>query len=295
MTAQKLGAFEDYLRIERGFSPHTVEGYSRDVAGFLDWLKARGAAVEDTSRSEVVAYLEHLRHSGYSPSSVARKMASVRAFFRFLVLAGDLPLAPTSEVQSPSPRRRLPAVLSVGEVEDLLAGPEVGKPAGVRDRAILETLYAAGLRVSEATSLSAGDVDPDRGFLLCRGKGGRERVVPLGREACRWLKIYLERVRPRLENRRSGDALFLNLRGGGLTRQAVWQMMKKYARSAGLSSDISPHTLRHSFATHLLENGADLRSVQELLGHRDIATTQVYTHLVGRYLHEVYRQAHPRA
>lgn len=287
--------FQDYLRIERGFSSHTVEAYAGDIDAFLAWLEKTGLTPYQVDRKQVVEYLEELRSREYSAASTARKMSALRAFFRFLVLTGEMESAPTSEVESPSPRRHLPQVLTVGQVEDLLAAPDTGRRAGIRDRALLETMYAAGLRVSEAVGLSLADVDHQRGLVICRGKGGKVRMVPLGRQACHWLGEYLDRVRPRLEKPASRRALFLNLRGGRLSRQAVWLMLKRYALEAGLGDNVSPHTLRHSFATHLLENGAGLRAVQELLGHADIGTTQIYTHLVDEYLHQVYREAHPRA
>ncbi len=293
MNDSSLGSFLAYLSIERGYSRHTISSYGRDIAAFQDWLGQKH--IEEPSRQDIVAYLEYLGSRGYARSTTSRKMSALRSFFRYLVTLGLSESAPTTEVESPPSRRPLPFVLSTTQINQLLETPDTAVPGGIRDRALLELLYATGLRVSEATSLSVGEVDLNRLFVQCRGKGGRQRMVPLGRAASRWIGLYLADVRPLLARRRSGRALFLSLRGSPLTRQAVWQIIKKHARAVGLTGSVSPHTLRHSFATHLLENGAGLRAVQEMLGHADIGTTQIYTHLAGKYIHDVYRRAHPRA
>ncbi len=247
------------------------------------------------SRADVVSYLKHLQGRGYARSSVARMISAIRSFYRYLVLSGCLKSAPTAEVEIPSSRRSLPRALPLAEIELLLEQPDAATPGGLRDRALLELMYASGLRVSETVGLKTSDVDLGRQLVRCDGKGGRQRVVPMGKAAATWVNSYLQRVRPRLAGSRSRSALFLSLRGRPLTRQTVWETIRKHARAASLDSSVSPHSLRHSFATHLLENGASLRAVQEMLGHADITTTQIYTHLAGGYLQDVYGRAHPRA
>ncbi len=247
------------------------------------------------SRADVVEYLQHLQGRGYARSSVARMISAIRSFYRYLVLSGFLKSAPTAEVEIPSSRRSLPRALPLAEIELLLEQPDAATPGGLRDRALLELMYASGLRVSEAVGLKTSDVDLGRQLVRCDGKGGQQRVVPMGKAAATWVNTYLQRVRPHLAGARSRSALFLSLRGRPLTRQTVWATIRKHARAASLDGGVSPHSLRHSFATHLLENGASLRAVQEMLGHADITTTQIYTHLAGGYLQDVYGRAHPRA
>ena len=234
--------------------------------------------------------------SGLSPRSVARHVASVRGFYRFLVLDGRLAASPADDLHAPRAWPALPRFLSLDEVDRLLEQPDTGAPAGLRDRALLELLYATGMRVSELVGLRVGDVDLDRGLLTCLGKGAKERMVPVGAAAAGWTRDYLASGRPSLLKRRESGHLFLNARdGGALTRVGFWKIIKKYGRRAGLSRELSPHTLRHSFATHLLERGADLRVIQTLLGHADLSTTQIYTHILDARLRAIHDEFHPRA
>ncbi|HEY8393286.1 MAG TPA: site-specific tyrosine recombinase XerD [Thermaerobacter sp.] len=287
--------FIDYLRVERGLASNTLASYGRDLAHFAAFLRDRGLPLAAVDRPLLMAYLHELHRSGRRAATRARRLAALRGFFRYLHEEGYLPADPTEGLASPRLERRLPRVLSVAEVTRLLNGPDASRPEGLRDRAMLELLYATGMRVSELVGLDLDDVHLDHGYARCRGKGGKERVVPVGVPALRAVRDYLLRGRPRLVRRLGERALFLNRRGGRISRQAVWKLLKTYARAAGIGRPVTPHTLRHSFATHLLAHGADLRSVQELLGHADVTTTQIYTHLTRRHLLETYMQAHPRA
>ncbi|MBC7345200.1 MAG: site-specific tyrosine recombinase XerD, partial [Clostridia bacterium] len=247
------------------------------------------------TRPVIVAYLEHLKDRGRAPATISRHLATLKSFYQYLVQERVVSEDPTVDLESPRMGKRLPQVLSVEEVERLLRQPGTGKPHGIRDRAMLELLYATGLRVSELVSLNLEDIDLDGKCVRCLGKGGKERLVPMGEVAEKYVRLYLRRGRSRLVRFPGEKALFVNQQGKRLTRQGCWKIIKKYARQARISKVITPHTLRHSFATHLLENGADLRSVQEMLGHADIATTQIYTHLTRGKIKEVYKRAHPRA
>jgi len=290
-----LGAFLDYLDVEKGLAANTRRAYGADLRQFIAYLERRGiSSFEQVTRSHITGYLIELQDAGRAPATISRSLSAIKSLIRFLVEEGFLAADPASVIASPRQAQHLPGVLTVPEVERLLAAPGPETPLGVRDRAILETLYACGLRVSELTGLQVRDVNLDKQFVRCLGKGGRERVVPLGSMAVRWLELYLRDVRPALAGRRSG-VLFVNRRGRPLTRQTVWRMVGRYARAAGITRPVTPHTLRHSFATHLLDNGADLRVVQELLGHADIVTTQIYTHLTTAKLRRVYDASHPRA
>ena len=288
--------FLGHLRVERGLAANTLAAYRADLAQWVRFLDNQGvrspAAIR---RGHITAFLLQLQRDGRRPATVARRLAAVRAFSKFLAAEGWAAADPAEEVGSPRLAHRLPPVLGVDEVEKLLEAPDTGNPLGLRDRALLELLYAAGLRVSEAVNLRVGDLDMAAGLVRCLGKGERERIVPVGEEALRVLGAYLRRARPGFLRGRSSRYLFLNRRGRPLTRQTVWKLLKRYARQAGINREITPHTLRHSFATHLLENGADLRAVQEMLGHADIVTTQIYTHLTTRGLRAVYDRTHPRA
>ncbi len=297
-----LRRFLDYLAVERGLAANTLSAYRRDLERYAGWLAAAG--VDDpalASEEDVVAFLGALRAGAtpvgtrYRASSVARSLAAVRGFHRFLVrerLAGS---DPSLDLGAPKVPSSLPKALSIEQVEALLGAVPGDDPRALRDRALLETLYAAGLRVSEATALDVDDLDLDDGAVRAFGKGSRERMVPLGRKARAALGAYLVRGRPSLARPRSGAALFLNAQGTRLTRQGCWKILRRHARHAQLEAEVSPHVLRHSFATHLLAGGADIRSVQELLGHASLATTQVYTKVTQDRLREVYLRAHPRA
>lgn len=281
------------LRLEQGLSERTVESYGRDLAQYAEFLNERGKGIDQASPDDVRAYLAG---GTWRPSTRARKAAAIRSFYRRQILIGGMTRDPTRSLAAPRLESNLPLTLTVEEVEWLLSQPKA-TPAGLRDRALLETLYGAGLRASEALGLRLQDVDLEVGFVRATGKGDKERVVPLGRMAVGALRIYNERGRPFLGGPGTLKApeLFLNNRGGRLSRQGLHAIIKRYAREAGLSDQVSAHTLRHSFATHLLEGGADLRAVQEMLGHADLSTTQIYTHVTTAHIQRIYREAHPRA
>lgn len=290
-----LEDFINYLDVERGLAKNTLLSYKLDLADYLKFCRKRGKAISSIERADIMAYLIFMQSTGLSPATISRHLAALKAFYRFLLSEGIILKNPAAVLESPKLTRRLPNVLTFEEVELLLDRPKTSDLVGLRDKAMLELLYAAGLRVSELISLDLDQVNLDKGFVRCFGKGSKERIIPLGSVAVYFLKEYLFRVRAKLLKKKKNNALFLNQRGGRLTRQGFWKIIKKYAKACDLRKEITPHTLRHSFATHLLENGADLRSVQEMLGHADIATTQIYTHLTQKHLREVYLRAHPRA
>lgn len=290
-----IQSFIDYLDTERGLAENTLESYSRDLRHYFEFLSGDQRSLENATRATIMSYLLSLQKDGRSASTIARRLAALKSFYQYLVRESRIDHDPTENLESPKQRKRLPQVLSVAEVERLLAQPDGRTPTGLRDRAMLELLYATGIRVSELVSLNVSDVNLDIGFVRCRGKGSRERMVPVGSVAVRALRDYLERGWPRLNRIPSEEALFVNQHGRRLTRQGFWKILKKYSRQAGITKEITPHTLRHSFATHLLENGADLRAVQEMLGHADISTTQIYTHVTKHRLKDVYARTHPRA
>nr|WP_277997700.1 site-specific tyrosine recombinase XerD [Thermanaeromonas sp. C210] len=293
---QLLDDFLYYLAVERGLAENTLASYHSDLEQYFNYLaEAKVTSLEDAGRGLIVAYLVRLQQQGRSPATICRHLAALRSFYQFLVREGVLASDPTATMESPRQARKLPRVLTVEEVELLLNQPRTKTPAGLRDKAMLELLYASGLRVSELVSLNVDQVNLQEAYVRCVGKGARERVVPIGPVACFYLKAYLEHGRGRLLKGRKETALFINQQGKRLSRQGCWKIIKAYARAAGLPRNITPHTLRHSFATHLLENGADLRSVQELLGHADISTTQIYTHLTQKKIREIYNHTHPRA
>jgi len=290
-----VDAFLDHLRLEVGCSPHTCAAYRTDLVDFARFVRARGVTdLRTVSRAEVTLYLFSLRHRRMSPATVARRLSALRALYRFLVQEGEAGVDPTEDVRGPRRRRPLPKVLSREEVARLLSQPPAQTPEGLRDRAILELLYASGLRVAELVGLEVGDVDLEAEVVRVMGKGRRPRVVPMGTYAVRALEAYLNLGRPAILRGRQSRALFVRRGGKPLSRQRVWGMLRRYARLAGISTPVSPHMLRHSFATHLLEGGADLRAVQELLGHASIATTQIYTHVTREQLRQVFDRAHPR-
>lgn len=292
---QLIHEFITYLSVERGLATNTLESYGRDLRQYSEYLEADSETLDAVSRSTVVAYLLHLQGQGKATATIARRLAALKAFYQFLLRERRINQDPTANLESPKLEKRLPKVLTVREVERLLAQPDPAQPAGMRDRAMLELLYATGIRVSELVSLSVVDVNLEMGYIRCSGKGAKERIVPLGSLAIQSCREYLERARGRLVKHESEEALFVNHHGHRLTRQGFWKIVKKYADDAKIEKEITPHTLRHSFATHLLENGADLRSVQEMLGHADISTTQIYTHVTKGRLKEVYARTHPRA
>jgi integrase/recombinase XerD len=288
-----LSAHLRALRLEEGLAERTVESYARDLRQLADFLAARGRSLLEATSDDVRTFLAEGR---WRPSTRARKAAAIRSFYRRRVAEGLATSDPTRALASPRLESTLPRTLTVEEVERLLARPKA-TPGGLRDRALLETLYGAGLRASEALALRLQDIDLEVGFVRTIGKGDKERIVPLGRMAMEALRAYNERGRPFLGGHGTLKApeLFLNSRGRRLSRQGLHAIIKRYAREAGLPDDVSAHTLRHSFATHLLEGGADLRAVQEMLGHADLSTTQIYTHVTTAHLQKIYREAHPRA
>jgi integrase/recombinase XerD len=295
--------FHDYLAFERGLSPRTLDAYARDTGRLRDFLQARGAAGPgDATTVDVREFTYHLRDQGLAASSIRRTLSAVRTYFTFLQAEGLIEADPTEQVESPKIWRRLPDVLTREEVEALVEAPDPGHRLYWRDRALLEFAYASGVRVSELTGVRRRDLDLEEGFAAVYGKGSRERLVPVGRAAVAALRTYLRELRPRLEaSGRKGKGagtegeLFLNARGGPLTRMGVWKILRKHVERAGITRKVTPHTLRHTFATHLLEGGADLAAVQEMLGHADISTTQIYTHVDRDYLRDVHRRYHPRS
>jgi integrase/recombinase XerD len=285
--------FFNYLRVERGLSSNTLQAYSSDLMRFFLFLEAQGIGALDVTRENLSTYLLTLS-KGISPRSLTRHLSSIRGFYRFLVAEGRLDINPARLHEAPRLPRRLPGALSMNEVERLLSQPDPSKSTGLRDRAMLEILYATGLRVSELIHLKIFDINMEAGFLRTMGKGSKERLVPVGAKALDAVKEYLLYGRRPLVKGINPPFLFLNGRGKALTRQGFWKIIRAYGRKASIRRKISPHSLRHSFATHLLENGADLRSVQLMLGHADISTTQVYTHVTRERLKQIHEQYHPR-
>ncbi|MFQ5881429.1 MAG: site-specific tyrosine recombinase XerD [Candidatus Methylomirabilales bacterium] len=291
-----LDEFLSMMTVERGVADNTLTAYSRDLQRYLAFLEENGLASPGyVAPSHLQEFLATLRGSGLSPRSVARATSALRTFHRFLAGQGYVRSDPTSLLRAPRLVRRLPTVLSGDEVDCLLRTPDTSRPRGLRDRAMLELLYATGLRVSELLPLPLTALDSTVGFIRCLGKGAKERVVPVGSSALKWLRDYLAHGRPSLMVGRETTFLFLGRGGRRLSRQAFWKTIRSYARKAGIPKRITPHTLRHSFATHLLEHGADLRSVQLMLGHADISTTQIYTHVSRARLREIHDRFHPRS
>jgi integrase/recombinase XerD len=286
--------FGDALWSEHGLSDNTLAAYTTDLENFRRWLAPRALALAQAGGDDIRAYLAHCVARGARPRTTARLLSSLRRFYRYLVREALIEADPTELIESPKIGRALPRTLSEEQVERLLAAPDASGPLGLRDRAMLETLYATGLRVSELVGLRLSQVSLTQGVVRVIGKGDKERLVPLGEEAARWLTRYLNEARATLVRRRSSDALFATARGGAMTRQAFWRNLRQYARKAGIAVALSPHTLRHAFATHLLNHGADLRVVQMLLGHADLSTTQIYTQVARARLKDLHSKHHPR-
>ena len=285
----------NFLAVERGASLNTLEAYSRDIRQFLEFFMSGGTpSVAEVKAEHATAFLGELREQGLSSASMNRKLAAIRGFFKYLLREARVEENPLARIRIGRTWMRLPGTLSREEMETLLDQPADATPAGIRDRAILELLYATGIRVSELTTLTLNRVNRQMGFLVTVGKGRKERIVPVGQSALEWLGRYIDQVRPVFLKRRTSNVLILNRSGEGFSRQGLWKLIKKYARMAGLERKVHPHTFRHSFATHLLEGGADLRSVQVMLGHTDIATTQIYTHVTRDRLKEIHKKYHPR-
>ncbi len=291
-----LQPFEDALALEEGASPRTIEAYRRDVVRCATFLRGQGiTTARDITPAALREFVYHLKDLGLAGSSIRRNISALRTWFRVMVAEGLVAHDPTERLDSPQRWRTLPEVLSVDEVTRLLAAPQLDERLAFRDRAMLELAYGAGLRVSEWIGLALKDVLLEEGLLRVFGKGSKERLVPIGRSAIGAVAVYIRELRPVLEKGAGKGILFLNGRGQPLTRMGAWKILRKYVEQAGIEKSVSPHTLRHSFATHLLEGGADLRAVQEMLGHADIATTQIYTHVDREYLRSVHRQYHPRS
>ena len=289
-----IDTYITYLRDVRRVSPNTVESYARDLAALAGFAEARETPVEELDRRALEAFVRSLMTQGLSPRSVARSVACVRGFYRFLSLERKLDESPAADLKAPRAWPALPKFLDLDEVDRLLAQPDVSTPRGLRDKALIEVLYASGMRVSELVGVKPGELRLDEGYLTCLGKGDKERIVPLGDQAVDWLRRYISDGRSRLTRQRSTPWLFVNGRGGPLSRVGVWKLLKTYGLKAGITREISPHVLRHSFATHLLERGADLRAIQVMLGHADLSTTQIYTHVLEARLRAVYDRYHPR-
>lgn len=293
--AFRLDQFAEFLTFEKGASARTVEAYRRDLQRLTTWAAAKGhAAPADLDPGGLRTFVYHLKDIGLAPASIRRSVSAIRTYFTFLVGERVLSHDPAARLETPKRWRTLPKVLSAPDVRRLLDAPSLDSPLALRDRAMLELAYGAGLRVSEWIGVGIRDVMLDDGIVRVLGKGGKERVVPMGRAAVGAVALYLRELRPTLERGAGQGKLFLNARGRPLTRMGAWEILRKHVRRAGITSRVTPHTLRHSFATHLLEGGADLRAVQEMLGHVDIATTQIYTHVDREYLRSVHRQYHPR-
>jgi len=291
-----ISSFLTHVRVEKGLSPNTVSAYRRDLVKFNDFARKRKRSLEAIRGDDVVDFLAGLYRQKLESKTVARHLVSLRNFFRFAQIQGLIPEDPSVNLESPRIHRNLPGYLRLEDVERLLDQPDVKTPSGLRDRAMLEVLYSTGLRVSELIGLRTSDLDAESGCLRCIGKGDKERVVPVGKKAIVIVEKYLRDSRPKLLGKVTGNpALFVNRRGKSLSRVGVWKILSAYGRQAGMRAALTPHMLRHSFATHLLERGADLRSVQLMLGHADISTTQIYTHVVEERLKQIYKAHHPRA
>ena len=292
---QRLDQFLHYLIVEKGLSKNTIEAYGHNLNRFLNHLQKKGIQqIEKVDKLDVKAFLLSLKKQGLSAKTIVRNLVALRTFFKFFTQEGILEANPVEEIESPKMAKTLPQILSLNEVEQLLEQPDPQTPLGVRDRAMLELLYATGMRVSELTRLPMNQVNLEGGYVLLYGKGSKERLVPLGREAIQWVTQYLRTAREKLGKGKESPFLFISRSGKKLSRQRFWKNLKSYGQKAGIRKRITPHLLRHSFASHLLERGADLRSVQMMLGHVDISTTQIYTHVTGERLKKVHERFHPR-
>ena len=290
-----IDAYLRHLEVSRRLAPNTLEAYSRDLGRLAAFAETRGARIEALTLADLEAFVRDLMTSGLSPASTARAGAAVRGFFKHLRLNGTISANPADDLRSPRSFKTLPKFLSIEDVDALLAAPDVTTAFGLRDRALIELLYATGLRVSELVGLRMADVRLAEGFLKTLGKGSKERIVPIGDEAASWVSKYLADARPALTRKRETPFLFLNSRGHRLSRVGFWKGLKAHGRKAGIRGALSPHVLRHSFATHLLDRGADLRAIQAMLGHADLSTTQIYTHVLEARLRQVYDRFHPRS
>ena len=291
-------AFMDYLAFEKGLTSNTQAAYKRDLKKFLFYLAEHRQSIkqwEEVTKKDIIGFLAWEMDAGASYATVARNLSSIKSFYKFMILENYLSINPTTDLETPKIKRKLPQVLSIEEVDKLLEQCNVMLPLGLRDRAMLELMYGTGLRVSELLTLQIEDINFTAGFLRCLGKGRKERIIPVNNSSIMWVERYLGHSRYALLRGQQERSLFLNAHGRPLSRQGFFKLLGQYAEKSGIPKEITPHTLRHSFATHLLENGADLRAVQEMLGHADISTTQIYTHVTKIHLREIYQQCHPRA
>ena len=293
---QLLDSFLAYLTIEKGLSKNTLESYGRDVRKFVLFLEENKiSSVQEIKYENILDFLSHFKKQGFSDTTTVRTIVSIKQFFKYLLLEKIINADPTSQIHTPKMKKSIPSVISLEDVEKVLASPDESTPEGIRDLAMLEVLYATGIRVSELIGLMLNDVNFEMGFVIVYGKGSKERIVPIGEQAQVKLKTYMELSRPLLLKQRESKELFVTRRGKGMTRQGFWKLIKTYALKSNITKPISPHTLRHSFATHLLERGADLRTIQIMLGHSDISTTQIYTHVENERLKEIHKKYHPRS
>ena len=293
---QLLDSFLTYLTIEKGLSKNTLESYGRDVRKFLLFLEeGQIKTIQEIKYENILDFLSHFKKQGFSDTTTVRTIVSIKQFFKYLLLEKIIKEDPTSQIRTPKMKKSIPGVISLEDVERVLASPNESTPEGIRDLAMLEVLYATGIRVSELIWLKLNDVNFEMGFVIVYGKGSKERIVPIGGQAQEKLRTYMELSRPLLLKSRDSKELFVTRRAKAMTRQGFWKLIKNYALKAGITKQISPHTMRHSFATHLLERGADLRTIQIMLGHSDISTTQIYTHVENERLKEIHKKYHPRS
>ncbi|RKD34551.1 site-specific tyrosine recombinase XerD [Thermohalobacter berrensis] len=288
--------FIEYLKNEKELSKNTIESYNRDLRQFKEYISDNKINdITGVNKTAIIKYLMHLQKIGKSTSTVSRNLASLRSFYQYLLNKGIINQDPTLNLQSPKPEKKLPDILTPKEVDILLRQPDITTSKGIRDKAMLELLYASGIRVSELIDLNLEDINLDLGYLVCSKNNSNERIIPIGKIALNILKTYIKDYRKKFIKDKNVKSLFVNYHGNKMTRQGFWKIVKSYAKKANINKKITPHTLRHSFATHLLQNGADLKSVQEMLGHSDISTTQVYAQITKNNIKEVYKKAHPRA
>ncbi len=293
---RQLEEYMNYLAVEKGLAKNTLDSYRRDLQKFIAFLHNQKLTDPgQVKSSEITRFIGDLKSGQSATSTISRMLASIRSFFNYLLEEGIVKTNPALELESPRIEKKLPRVLTTDEINSLLDQPKTSECKGLRDKAMLELLYASGMRVSELIDLNLSDFDPRVGYLRCKGKGQKERIVPIGSVAIGYVNDYMNSAREKLCKNNGEAALFVNHHGSRMTRQGFWKLLKKYAHNSGIETEITPHTIRHSFATHLLENGADLRSVQEMLGHSDISTTQIYTQVTRKKIREIYDKAHPRA